>query len=214
MHSRYVAYCQGLGAMPNSEISKKLEEDEATYMGDRLGLGVNYLGDRGIRAFIPLIRANDHLKYLNLSMQGIHNPATLALAEAFLTHPSLANLDLSRNRIGDRGGRALLHLAESNEALLTLAVDCNDFRLALKTQIEKALLYKQRAPSRLTSLHMNSQMTEAHVEEESFDDTASIAPPAFTPVDSYYSLPVSRRVSNVADTHVLSHQILHGRGGK
>ena len=147
-------------------------------------------------------------------MQGIHNPATLALAEAFLTHPSLANLDLSRNRIGDRGGRALLHLAESNEALLTLAVDCNDFRLALKTQIEKALLYKQRAPSRLTSLHMNSQMTEAHVEEESFDDTASIAPPAFTPVDSYYSLPVSRRVSNVADTHVLSHQILHGRGGK
>ena len=210
MLSRYVAHCQALGATPNSEVKRRVEEDEAAYLGDRLSLGVNYLGDRGLRAFVPLISANDHLKYLNLSMQGIHNPAALALTEAFLGHPSLANLDLSRNRIGEKGGRALLHLAESNEALLTLAVDCNDFRLPLKKGIEKALLHKQRAPSRLTSLRMNSQMTEAQAEEESFDDTMSIAPPAFTPVDSYYSLPASRRVSNVADTHILSHQMLHG----
>lgn len=209
MLSRYETYCQALGATANSEIRKRVEEDEAAYMGDRLSLGVNYLGDRGVRAFLPLISANNHLKYLNLSMQGIHNPAALALTEAFLSHPSLANLDLSRNRIGDKGGRALLHLAESNEALLTLSVDSNDFRLSLKAGIERALLHKQRAPSRLTSLRLHSQMTETQV-EESFDDTASIAPPAFTPVDSYYSLPVSRQPSNVADTHILSHHMLHG----
>lgn len=211
MLAKYVTSCQVQGATPNSEITKLMEEDETAFFGHRLSLGVNYLGDRGIRSFLPIISANDHLMYLNLSSQGIHNPGALAICESFLGHPSLANLDLSKNRIGTKGGHALVHLAETNEALLTLAVENNDFRISVKVEIEKALVYKKRVPSRLTSFQTVPQFTEAQIEEESFDDTESIAPPAFTPVDSYYSLPASRRVSSAADAYILSHQVLHGR---
>ena len=140
----------------------------------------------------------------------MHNGAALALCEAFLYHPSLANLDVSRNRVCDKGGKALLQLAEANEPLLTLTVEGNDFRFKIRSDIEKVMERKHRAPSRLTSLHMGPQTTEVPVETD-FDDTESIAPPAFTPVDSYYSLPESRRISQSTDGQLLSNQVRYGR---
>lgn len=200
MVDKYIRVCRDLSVSPNSGISAELEEDEDCMSRDRISFRLNYLGNRGVQAVLCLLHVNSHLKYLNLSHQGIHNTGVQAIALTFYHHPSLANLDLSHNRIANEGGKILKTLADENEVLLTLDLSHNDIDFRLLAKIESLLEKKQRAPSRLNSVQMHSQVFDNNIPTE-MDDTESLAPPAFTPAESSQSLLSSRAVSQVGEPY-------------
>jgi len=203
MVEKYVRVCRDLSVPPNSGIVAELEDDEQCMSRDRINFRLNYLGNRGVQAVLCLLHVNSHLKYLNLSHQGIHNAGVHAIALTFYHHPSLANLDLSYNRISNEGGKILRTLADENEALLTLDLSHNDINFRLLAKIEGLLEKKQRGPSRLSSMQMHSQVFDTNIPTE-MDETESLAPPAFTPAESSQSLLSSRAVSYVGEPHYAS----------
>ena len=203
MVEKYVRVCKDLSVAPNSGIVTELEEDEECMSRDRISFRLNYLGNRGIQAVLCLLHVNSHLKYLNLSNQGIHNTGVQAIGLTFYHHPSLANLDLSYTRISNEGGKVLKTLADENEVLLTLELSHNPIDYHLVAKIEDLLEKKQRAPSRLNSIQVHSQVFDTNIPTE-MDETESLAPPAFTPAESSQSLLSSRAVSQVGETNYCS----------
>lgn len=194
----YLRLCRDLSLPPNSGLLQALEDDEDCMCQDRINFRLNYLGNRGLQAVLVLLGVNSRLKYLNLSRQGIHNSGAQNLAMTFYRHPSLANLDLSYNRIATVGGKALQTLAEENEPLLMMDITHNDMDFRLQAKIEEIIVRKQRGTSRLTSVQTHSQVFENNIPTE-MDETESLAPPAFTPAESSQSLLSSRAISQAGE---------------
>lgn len=125
MKDKYVAICEQLRATPNSHILKAIDDEPDLFFSDRFILPLNYLGNRGALAILPFLYDNSSLRSLNLQNQGIKSECAMELAELFRYHPGIATIDLSKNRIGNNGGQALIELFEKNENLKVLNVDNN-----------------------------------------------------------------------------------------
>jgi hypothetical protein len=178
---QYLEICNLLRATPNSQILKNIEEDPEFFARDRFSLRLNYLGDRGTRAVLPFVAENSSLTYLNLSGQGLKSPAAEDIYELFRYHPCLKTIDLSDNRIGNNGGKALLKLMDENENITNMNIDANpiDAKFTLKILDFNAAREKwaqRHAPSRpATQLHSVIDWFNTNIEE-----SGSLAP-IFTP---------------------------------
>eukprot|EP00753_Platysulcus_tardus_P019845 PLAT7576.1.p1 GENE.PLAT7576.1~~PLAT7576.1.p1 ORF type:complete len:1564 (-),score=771.86 PLAT7576.1:244-4935(-) len=136
----YLSCCRHLAVAPNSALLSAFSGDAVH--ATRFSLARNFVGDRGAQAALAAIACNSRLTSLDLAGNGLRAPAVQLLATTFAAHPSLAELDLSFNRIGSAGGRALLALIDSCRSLRHVRVHGCKLPDALLLSIEEALQAK------------------------------------------------------------------------
>lgn len=120
----YRATCKSLGIDPNSRIVSQLEVDGAPVVADELlggehvSLRDTYTGEVGFIAILPLLYMNKRWISLDASSNGLRNEAVVHLVDMLLQPQHMTGrrirLDLSKNLISERAGRALIELVRTH----------------------------------------------------------------------------------------------------
>eukprot|EP01028_Stygiella_incarcerata_P011338 TRINITY_DN6360_c0_g1_i1.p1 TRINITY_DN6360_c0_g1~~TRINITY_DN6360_c0_g1_i1.p1 ORF type:complete len:217 (+),score=86.11 TRINITY_DN6360_c0_g1_i1:142-792(+) len=135
----YVELCERNSVTPNSYLLQLFETHELHEI-DVVDLSHNYIGDRGVLPLLEILGQCQKLKKLILKENGLRNNAAIAIAHAFLDHPSLTSIDLSGNQISATGGKALLELLQTNRSIKELDFTKNridvQIRLKLTSELE------------------------------------------------------------------------------
>lgn len=97
---------------------------------ETLDLTGNSLGGSGLKAFCPGIEISNSLKRIRIADNNISSSETDVstlnkFAKVLCNHPSIIEVDLLYNSIGDPGGIALLDGIGSNKKITILKVDMN-----------------------------------------------------------------------------------------
>lgn len=82
-----------------------------------------FLGQKGVAAMLPVLRADQKFTGLVLRGCGLHNDGVAALAEALRGHPSLSHLDVGDNPISEGGVDALAQLCAATPNLKDVLYD-------------------------------------------------------------------------------------------
>lgn len=91
-----------------------------------LHLANNHLDDAAVGALGALLSKNSTIQHVNLSGNKIGNAGAKALAQSLLSDDSnILSLDLSNNEIGNEGALALQHLLEKNHSLAKVDLSNN-----------------------------------------------------------------------------------------
>ncbi|XP_078251068.1 NACHT, LRR and PYD domains-containing protein 3-like [Rhinoraja longicauda] len=125
-----------------------------------LGLGYNDLGDSGVKPVSAALRNPDcKIQRLWLGRVGLTHSGAEDLASALSTNPSLTELDLSLNKLGDSGVK-LVSAALGNP-------DCKIQRLWLRT----VGLTDSGAEDLASALSTNPSLTELHLSDNKLGDS-------------------------------------------
>lgn len=172
MKDLYLEACGILRITPNTQILEAFEEDG--FMRDRFILPTNYIGDKGARAILPILKENSSLKYLSLEKQGIRTGAALDIAEYFLYHPGILTIDLQHNQIGQKGANELYQMFLKNENLKEIRMEGNpiDWRLLDKFKA----LYDERERQTVRVVPTEPASIPPEWAEIDIDESQSLAP--------------------------------------
>ncbi|EFJ16377.1 hypothetical protein SELMODRAFT_116808 [Selaginella moellendorffii] len=88
-----------------------------------LNLSDNALGEKGVRAFAPLLKSQESLEELSFMNNGISKEAARAICDIVTTGSSLKLLHFHNNMTGDQGARSLAKLVEK-------AIQLENFRFS------------------------------------------------------------------------------------
>ncbi|KAF8289861.1 putative CHAT domain containing protein [Trypanosoma cruzi] len=164
----YRTYCAEEGCRVNSAVLQYIESRGAMCPLEKLELGSNYLGARGLRPIIRLVEYSQTLTSLVLDGNGADNETVDRLCEVLEKHLSIEYLSLRKNPITVTGGKRLLALVKQNPRIV--GVDLQD------TDVFDALIYKitkvtesnhgrgMRERPQLTATELDgTQMSRGHI---------------------------------------------------
>ncbi|KPA78124.1 hypothetical protein ABB37_06309 [Leptomonas pyrrhocoris] len=135
----YRQYCTEEGCKANSAFVRYIQDRDGHFSLERLNLGHNYLGSKGLRPVLRMIDLCQTIVSVNLEDNGIGNDAVAELCEVLERHVSIATLNLRRNPISVVGGKRLLQLAEANPRITEILTDGTDIFGGLQERIRMAL---------------------------------------------------------------------------
>ncbi|KAJ9518537.1 hypothetical protein QJQ45_018553 [Haematococcus lacustris] len=119
---RYLELCQELQISPVSQILKFLESEEMHIT--HYGLGLN-----GTVALVGALELNTSLTALRLPHNNIPDEALRSLASCLVSNHNITELDLSGNRIGVQGSKALAELLDSRSCALRV-LNCSHMHMS------------------------------------------------------------------------------------
>lgn len=122
---------------------------------------------RSANALADGLRYNTSLRTVDLSSCELPDAALAVILQSLVGHPTLENLDISRNRAGPDTIRALADLVGHPESALT-TLDLREQRKAVKHKKTKA---KKATPRRRGKMDKQYEDDEEE-EEDDFDETA------------------------------------------
>ncbi|KAG5502369.1 hypothetical protein JIQ42_05246 [Leishmania sp. Namibia] len=135
----YRQYCAEEGCKANSALVRYIQDRGGHFSLERLNLGNNYLGPKGLRPVLRMIDLCQTIVSINLENNGIDNDAVADLCEVLQRHVSVASLNLSHNPISFAGGKRLLQLVEANPRITELRLDRTDIFEGSQSRICMAL---------------------------------------------------------------------------
>lgn len=135
----YRQYCAEEGCKANSAFVRYIQDRGGHFSLERLNLGCNYLGSKGLRPVLRMIDLCQTIVSINLENNGISNDAVADLCAVLERHVSCASLNLRRNPISVVGGKRLLQLAETNPRMMEILMDGTDIFEGLQERIRMAL---------------------------------------------------------------------------
>eukprot|EP01050_Picozoa_sp_SAG11_P010651 SAG11_NODE_1080_length_5962_cov_7.764284_1_plen_1743_part_00 len=109
----------------------------------QLDLSGNRLGVDGTASLAATLREHRSIATLTLSKVQLGDRCARTLLEQISVHPTLTELDLSSNGLGEGGsgfGRSVAEYLEANEVLLRLELSWNNIRLANAEQLADGLV--------------------------------------------------------------------------
>lgn len=145
----YLHYCKEYKCRPNSRLvsgvrfhfdsnkSKLSSNPNAFCKQGVINLNGNYVGDRGVRPVLELVKRIQSCTTLLLRQNGIRNPGVKEIVEMAKNHPSLTSIDLSHNAISLGGGNSLLELVRTNKRITSINLDKTRIEVDLKMRIQK-----------------------------------------------------------------------------
>ncbi|KAG5505658.1 hypothetical protein JKF63_04993 [Porcisia hertigi] len=135
----YRRFCAEEGCKANSALIRYITDRGGHFSLERLNLGSNYLGPKGLRPVMRMISLCETIVSINLERNGIDNDAVMDLCEVVQRHVSIASLNLSHNPISVSGGKRLLQLVEGNPRITHLLLSGTDIFEGLQSRIRMAL---------------------------------------------------------------------------
>ena len=116
----------------------------AEIMGDKqvitkIQMGLNPIGDSGMEFLMVPVKNNRRIRELHFPFCELSDRAAIVIAEAIKEKPYFTRLDLSRNKIGGEGGRALGEGLAGNKVLIELNLSNNDIGEVAVTDLCLAL---------------------------------------------------------------------------
>ncbi|CAG9573273.1 conserved hypothetical protein [Leishmania major strain Friedlin] len=135
----YRQFCAEEGCKANSAFLRYMQDRGGHFSLERLNLGSNYLGSKGLRPVIRMIDLCQTIVSINLENNGINNDAVMGLCEVLQRHVSITSLNLSHNPISVAGGKRLLQLVEDNPRITELLLNGTDIFEGSQSRIRMAL---------------------------------------------------------------------------
>ncbi|KPI85331.1 hypothetical protein ABL78_5613 [Leptomonas seymouri] len=135
----YRQYCTEEGCKANSAFVRYIQDRGGHFSLERLNLGNNYLGSKGLRPVLRMIDLCQTIVSINLEGNGIDNDAVADLCAVLEGHVSIAYLNLCRNPISVVGGKRLLQLAEANPRMTEILMEGTDIFEGLQERIRMVL---------------------------------------------------------------------------
>lgn len=119
----YKQFCSRLGMKPNSGILKLLPTTPGEFVSS-INLDLNYIGVRGFKPLLEVLRINRGLKFLNLKDNNLENSEVKALVGVLMgdSGDQLTHIDLSNNPISLAGGSSLMDLVSRQKSLTTVVL--------------------------------------------------------------------------------------------
>ena len=102
----------------DASLEELMAYDKFTYRCDAA-----FLGQKGVLAMLPVLRADPRFTGLILRGCGLHNEGVFALASALAGHPTMAYLDVGNNPISEGGVEALTQLCAATPSLKDVLCD-------------------------------------------------------------------------------------------
>ncbi|XP_072098241.1 leucine-rich repeat-containing protein 45 [Mobula birostris] len=132
----------------------------------RLILEWNALGmwEEGFCIFCEGVRANKHLKHLDLRNNQVNHQDADELALALKHNETLEELDLRWNNIGLIGGRALLNALQQNKSLVRLELAGNNIPSDLLKAIEQAIDHNSDCQTTLRENRVRSKVLSNEIQ--------------------------------------------------
>ncbi|XP_069786301.1 leucine-rich repeat-containing protein 45 isoform X2 [Narcine bancroftii] len=132
----------------------------------RLILEWNALGmwEEGFCIFCEGVKANKHLKYLDLRSNQVNHLGVGELALALKHNDTLEELDLRWNNVGLIGGRALLNALQQNKSLVRLELAGNNIPSDLLKAIEQAIGHNSDCQTALRENKVRSKVLSNEIQ--------------------------------------------------
>ncbi|EAN77624.1 hypothetical protein, conserved [Trypanosoma brucei brucei TREU927] len=134
----YSSYCKEEGCKPNTAVLQYIIDCGRRYPLEKLILGNNYLGPRGLRPIVRLVDYCPTMMHLNIDENGADNDTVSLLCDVLMTHKGMQTISLRGNPITATGGKKLLALAEKNPKITHIDLDNTDVFQALLLKIYAA----------------------------------------------------------------------------
>ena len=120
----YAQLCKKLNCKCISSVVDVLSDRPGNWSLDHLDLGRTYVGMKGVIPIVEICKVFSKLTSLDLSDNFLNNESvTFFVAKMACFHPSLTQINLSRNPISWTAGMALLELATKNTSLHAISLD-------------------------------------------------------------------------------------------
>jgi hypothetical protein len=119
----YKAYCNALNIKPNSGLLKSLPHEVGKHC-TAINLDLNYIGVRGVRPLIEILKLNRGLTLLNLKDNNLENAEVRQIVNVLMGDAGacIGYLDLSNNPISLAGGSAIMDLVARQPTLRTVVL--------------------------------------------------------------------------------------------
>jgi len=130
----YRRRCEEQGCRINSAVAARL--DAASYRPlVQLDLGNNYVGPKGVRPILDLLKTNPTVEFVDLSRNGLDNEAICLLADIARKHIGITSLNLSYNPFTQDAGKALFALVEDNDRIIDMNLNGTEVYHSLMQRI-------------------------------------------------------------------------------
>ncbi|KAJ9465159.1 hypothetical protein DIPPA_09001 [Diplonema papillatum] len=119
----YQEQCVITGTKINQAFLDSLPSDPAALR--HVDIAHNYIGKKGTRAVLDVVRLCERVSSLDFSDNKIENGVITWLVDVARDHPALVSINLDSNLIAKSGGAALLQLLHDKPAITHLSIDKN-----------------------------------------------------------------------------------------
>eukprot|EP01062_Namystynia_karyoxenos_P062633 TRINITY_DN55515_c0_g1_i1.p1 TRINITY_DN55515_c0_g1~~TRINITY_DN55515_c0_g1_i1.p1 ORF type:complete len:1605 (+),score=415.52 TRINITY_DN55515_c0_g1_i1:92-4906(+) len=122
----YERQCKALFMRPNSELLRLLPRGpNLVDTVFELQADANYLGDKGCRAVVEVLRLGQCIQHVRLAANGLTDTALSHLVPVLRAHPSVTAVDLAGNKLTQGSVGALRALLQGNRSLTALRLEGN-----------------------------------------------------------------------------------------
>lgn len=133
----YRHYCAQYRMRANAAVLRRLSDKADDFTMARLVLTDAYIGNKGLLPVIEVARLCPQLLELNLAGNGIATEGIEWLVEMAVTHPTLHNIDLSRNpHVTLAAARMLEYLVGQNGRMCTLSLADTNITEGYKKRVQ------------------------------------------------------------------------------
>lgn len=144
----YERSCVDQGCKRNSALVKMLPSMPDLFTEPtKLDLSTNFLGPKGLKSLLEVVRVCGDLREINLRDQQLTNESIQVLCDVLRTHPSVTHLFLDHNPITIAAGISLLDLVRENAVLEVITLDKTEIRPtvleSIAHQLEKNVAAKR-----------------------------------------------------------------------
>lgn len=151
----YAKKCEDLECRKNSIIFNSLPTKPNIFDTlNAVDISKNFLGPKGMRPLLEVIRCCSNLKYLDLRDQQMTKEVVDELCAVLLNHPTVIRVNLSDNPLTIAAGAALSELAKSNTVIEQIILENTQIRPvmcnAIAAQLAKNKLAKAAASQAVT----------------------------------------------------------------
>ena len=150
----YAFACDEFHLKRNSRFYSELPASaDAVDTVREIDVSKNYIGPKGLRALLEVVRSCPRLHTLVLRDQQLSKEAVLTLCDALVSHPALRTLDLRQNPITIDGGRHLFDLVQCNPRIEQVMLENTEVKDSLITAINARTARNRQHNARLEALH-------------------------------------------------------------
>eukprot|EP01006_Ploeotia_vitrea_P019902 TRINITY_DN52157_c0_g2_i1.p1 TRINITY_DN52157_c0_g2~~TRINITY_DN52157_c0_g2_i1.p1 ORF type:complete len:200 (-),score=21.63 TRINITY_DN52157_c0_g2_i1:437-1036(-) len=118
----YIFHCDRYCCVPNSLFIAKLAEADNGGVLEHMDFSSNYIGTIGLLPVLEIADMLGTVKTLNFTAQRFNDSSIATICSILYDHPTLEDINLSKNPIGVKSARALHDLVSKNKVITNLDV--------------------------------------------------------------------------------------------